>query len=89
MKHRIAAGVLVAEGDRLSLVRHQKPGVYDFRVAPGGGAEGPEDLRETARREVAEPCRNDGQDHLAARLAGRILARQRGWILHAKVSRCS
>jgi 8-oxo-dGTP diphosphatase len=54
MKHRIAAGVLVEQGGKVLLVRHHKPGVYDFWVAPGGGAEGIEDLRATARREVLE-----------------------------------
>ena len=56
MKHRIAAGVLVEQGGKLLLVRHRKPGTYDFWVAPGGGAEGIEDLRATARREVLEEC---------------------------------
>lgn len=56
MKHRIAAGVLVEHEDRILLVHHCKPGSYDFWVAPGGGAEGTEDLRATARREVLEEC---------------------------------
>lgn len=38
------------------MVRHHKPGVYDFWVAPGGGAEGTEDLRATVRREAREEC---------------------------------
>lgn len=54
MNHRIAAGVIVEHEDRILLVHHHKPGVYDFWVAPGGGAEGHEDLRDTARREVFE-----------------------------------
>jgi 8-oxo-dGTP diphosphatase len=54
MKHRIAAGVIVEHDDRILLVRHVKPGVYDFWVAPGGGAEGTEDLLATAKREVFE-----------------------------------
>ena len=56
MKHRIAAGVLLEHEDKILLVRHHKPGDYDFWVAPGGGAEGTEDLRATARREVLEEC---------------------------------
>ena len=56
MKHRIAAGVIVEDEGRVLLVRHRKPGVYDFWVAPGGGAEGTEDLLATARREVFEEC---------------------------------
>lgn len=57
MKHRIAAGVLVEDPQgRLLMVRHHKPGAYDFWVAPGGGAEGMEDLHATARREVFEEC---------------------------------
>jgi ADP-ribose pyrophosphatase YjhB (NUDIX family) len=54
MKHRIAAGVIVENDDRILLVRHTKLGVYDFWVAPGGGAEGTEDLRAAAKREVFE-----------------------------------
>lgn len=56
MKHRIAAGVLLEHGGKILLVRHRKAGAYDFWVAPGGGAEGTEDLRDTARREVREEC---------------------------------
>jgi 8-oxo-dGTP diphosphatase len=56
MKHRIAAGVIVEEEGRILLVRHTKPGVYDFWVAPGGGAEGTEDLLAAAKREVFEEC---------------------------------
>jgi 8-oxo-dGTP diphosphatase len=56
MKHRIAAGVIVEEEGRILLVRHTKPGAYDFWVAPGGGAEGAEDLVATAKREALEEC---------------------------------
>ena len=51
MTHRISAGVLVEQEDRILLVRY---GQHDFWVAPGGGARGTESLRETARREVRE-----------------------------------
>jgi chloramphenicol 3-O-phosphotransferase/ADP-ribose pyrophosphatase YjhB (NUDIX family) len=54
MKHRIAAGVIVENNNRILLVRHTKQGAYDFWVAPGGGVEGTEDLRSAARREVFE-----------------------------------
>jgi 8-oxo-dGTP diphosphatase len=54
MKHRIATGVIVENDNRILLVRHTKPGVYDFWVAPGGGAEGTEDLLSAAKREVFE-----------------------------------
>jgi ADP-ribose pyrophosphatase YjhB (NUDIX family) len=54
--HRISAGVLLEHEGKILLVRHHKPGAYDFWVAPGGGAVGTEDLRETARREVLEEC---------------------------------
>ena len=56
MQHRIAAGVIVEHEGRILLVHHRKPNVYDFWVAPGGGAEGTEDLKVAARREVAEEC---------------------------------
>lgn len=54
MNHRIAAGALVVQDDKVLLVRHRKPGAYDFWVAPGGGAEGAEDLHSALRREVQE-----------------------------------
>lgn len=56
MKHRVAAGALVEHEGRILLVRHFKEGAYDFWVAPGGGAQGTEDLRATVRREVREEC---------------------------------
>jgi 8-oxo-dGTP diphosphatase len=56
MKHRISAGVIVDVEDRILLVRHVKPAVYDFWVAPGGGVEGTEDLRAAAQREAREEC---------------------------------
>jgi ADP-ribose pyrophosphatase YjhB (NUDIX family) len=54
MIHRIAAGVIIEDAGRILLVRHYKPGRYDFWVTPGGGAEGNEDLRATAIREAKE-----------------------------------
>jgi 8-oxo-dGTP diphosphatase len=54
MDHRIAAGALVVRDNKVLLVRHQKPGAYDFWVAPGGGAEDGEDLHSALRREVLE-----------------------------------
>jgi 8-oxo-dGTP diphosphatase len=54
MEHRIAAGVLVEEGGRILMVRHMRPGHYDFWVAPGGGVQGDESLAEAARREARE-----------------------------------
>jgi 8-oxo-dGTP diphosphatase len=54
MEHRIAAGVLVQEGDRVLMVRHARPGIYDFWVAPGGGVKGSESLADAARREAKE-----------------------------------
>ena len=57
MIHRIAAGVLVENGQgEILLVRHVKAGAYDFWVAPGGGAEENEDLIVAARREAREEC---------------------------------
>jgi 8-oxo-dGTP diphosphatase len=56
MNHRIAAGVIVESHGRILLVRHRKVGVYDFWVAPGGGANDGEDLYAAARREVFEEC---------------------------------
>jgi 8-oxo-dGTP diphosphatase len=54
MNHRIAAGVIVENNNRILLVRHKKLGEYDFWVAPGGGAEGSEELLSAAKREVFE-----------------------------------
>lgn len=56
MQHRISAGALVERDGALLLVRHHRPGIYDFWVAPGGGAIADEDLRTTAEREVREEC---------------------------------
>jgi ADP-ribose pyrophosphatase YjhB (NUDIX family) len=56
MQHRISAGVLVEDRERLLLVRHRRPDIYDFWVAPGGGVNGAEDLRDAARREALEEC---------------------------------
>jgi 8-oxo-dGTP diphosphatase len=54
MRHRIAAGALVVRNGRLLLVRHRKPGSYDFWAPPGGGVEGDEELAAAAEREVLE-----------------------------------
>lgn len=54
MRHRIGAAGIVLRGDTLLLVRHQRPGLYDFWLPPGGGLEGEESLFETAQREVHE-----------------------------------
>lgn len=56
MEHRISAGVIVEVDGKVLLVRHHKPGAYDFWVAPGSGAVGNEDLRATAEREAFEEC---------------------------------
>lgn len=56
MKHRIAAGAIIEQDGRFLLVRHRKRDSYDFWVAPGGGAEGTENLHATAIREVREEC---------------------------------
>lgn len=54
MRHRISAGMIIERAGRVLLVRHTKPRTYDFWVAPGGGVEGTESLREAACREVRE-----------------------------------
>jgi 8-oxo-dGTP pyrophosphatase MutT (NUDIX family) len=54
MKHRLAAGALVVENDRLLLVHHFRPGVLDFWIPPGGGVMDGEELPVAAVREVAE-----------------------------------
>lgn len=55
MRQRISVGALILDAqDRIALVRHVKPGVYDFLVAPGGGLERGESLEEGARREAIE-----------------------------------
>ena len=56
MNHRIAAGVIVEDDGCILLVRHRKIGVYDFWVAPGGGANDGENLLDAAQREVFEEC---------------------------------
>lgn len=54
MKHRLAAGALLVENDRLLLVHHVRPGAYDFWIPPGGGVMDDEELPVAAVREVAE-----------------------------------
>ena len=54
MLHRISAGAIVEDQSRLLLVRHRRPGAYDFWVCPGGGVEGDESLEAAAAREVRE-----------------------------------
>ena len=47
--HTISAGALVCHDDRLLLVRHVRPGRYDFRVPPGGQVEATESLEDAAQ----------------------------------------
>jgi len=54
MHHRISAGAIVESNDCLLLVRHQRPGKYDFWVCPGGGVLDEEPLAQAAEREVRE-----------------------------------
>jgi len=54
MQHRLSAGAIVEHEDRLLLVRHVRPGKYDFWVAPGGGVQDEEPLSAAAQREVRE-----------------------------------
>jgi ADP-ribose pyrophosphatase YjhB (NUDIX family) len=54
MTHRLSAGVLVEDSGHLLVVRHVKPGAYDFWVAPGGGVQAVESLHEAAQREACE-----------------------------------
>lgn len=54
LQHRISAGAIVRDGERLLLVRHVREGRYDFWVCPGGGVQGHETLEAAAQREVRE-----------------------------------
>lgn len=54
LAHRISAGAIVESDGRLLLVRHHRPGRYDFWVAPGGGVKRDESLEAAAAREVRE-----------------------------------
>jgi 8-oxo-dGTP diphosphatase len=54
VRHRIAAGALVVENDRLLLVHHRKAERYDFWVPPGGAVADSEELSSAAAREVTE-----------------------------------
>lgn len=56
LRHRISAGVLAERDGRVLLVHCVREGAYDFWVAPGGGAQGTEDLRAAAQREALEEC---------------------------------
>ena len=61
MKHRIAAGAITECEGRVLLVRYQPSRHVEYWVAPGGGAEGTEDLPATARRETMEDTGIDVQ----------------------------
>jgi 8-oxo-dGTP diphosphatase len=52
--HRISAGAIVEHSDRVLMVRHYRPGRYDFWVCPGGGVQSDEPLSTAAEREVRE-----------------------------------
>jgi ADP-ribose pyrophosphatase YjhB (NUDIX family) len=52
--HRISAGVIVQNEQKLLLVHHVIPGRYDFWVCPGGGVQADESLEAAAKREVME-----------------------------------
>jgi ADP-ribose pyrophosphatase YjhB (NUDIX family) len=54
VRQRIAAGALVLDGERLLLVHHVRPDLFDFWVPPGGGVGGAEELPAAAAREVRE-----------------------------------
>jgi 8-oxo-dGTP diphosphatase len=54
MQQRLSAGVIVERNERILLVRHVRPGIYDFWVAPGGGVQGTETLSAAAEREACE-----------------------------------
>lgn len=54
VQHRISAGAIVWHESRLLMVRHMKPGAYEFWVCPGGGVEADESLEAAAEREVFE-----------------------------------
>ena len=54
MQHRVSAGALIEQDERILLVRSVLPGRYDFWVAPGGGVEGKETIEQAAAREVRE-----------------------------------
>jgi ADP-ribose pyrophosphatase YjhB (NUDIX family) len=61
MNHRISAGAIVFDQDRILLVRHKKEGSYDFWVAPVGGVVGTEDILHAAKREVKEETGIDAE----------------------------
>lgn len=54
MRYGISVAGLVLREGRLLLVRHRKPGAWDFWLPPGGGLEGEESILECAAREVSE-----------------------------------
>lgn len=54
MQHRISTGTIIEHDSRVLLVRHVRPGAYDFCVAPGSGVKGAETLEAAAAREARE-----------------------------------
>ena len=52
--HRISAGGIVIQNNKVLLVHHYRPNEFDFWVLPGGGVEGDEGILKAAEREVYE-----------------------------------
>jgi 8-oxo-dGTP pyrophosphatase MutT (NUDIX family) len=54
LAHRIAAGAIVLQDDRILLVRYREPGGGTYLVAPGGGVLEHESVADAAVRETLE-----------------------------------
>lgn len=75
--HRISAGALVVRDGRILLVRHLKPGAYDFWVAPGGGVRHRETLQDAVVREVREETGLEVEPRRLAYIEELVSPRQR------------
>jgi len=54
MRFGISAAALVIDNNRVLLVHHREPGIFDFWLPPGGKVQGGESIFDCARREVHE-----------------------------------
>ena len=54
MEHRISAGGIIVQQNKVLLVHHYLEDAFDFWVLPGGGVEGTEGFLKAAEREVLE-----------------------------------
>jgi ADP-ribose pyrophosphatase YjhB (NUDIX family) len=61
MEPRIRVSALLRWGDRILLIRHEKPGRGEYWLLPGGGVNSGESLVDALYRELEEECGIDDE----------------------------